>query len=384
MKWNKKRAMLFSFAALASLSVIAQESAEEYSKKVKPQFVVNKFWDNWYIGANGGFQVYRGEGDPEAKFGDRMTPAIDFSVGKWVTPAFGVRGVIGGFKLKTVMQDDYSQFDEWNYYNLHMDLMFNIANAVKYNPKRIYEPIIFAGFGFVDGKEKKVALMNHFGLINKFRVSKLIDLNLEASVSMVTEHWDGKTGHRELDGLFAVTGGIAFKFPKRDFIVYDPTCPVEVNRLNGKVNELHESLASASSKNAQLEKDLIEARNKKPEVIEVVKQIADNDADYAPAAIIFHLNSSAILKDQILAISNMAEVIKAHPDKVYKVVGFADKATGTAEYNQKLSERRAEAVAKMLVDRFGVNASQLTTSGKGSSEQLYGENNWNRVAIISE
>jgi len=382
MKLYKKSALLLSFAAVAFTSASAQESVEEYEKKSKPQFVVNKFWDGWYIGANGGFQVYRGENDTEAKFKDRMTPAINFEFGKWVTPSFGARGVVGGFKLKGTEFENPSKMFEWDYYSVRMDLMFNIINAFNYNPKRVYEPIIYAGFGWADGKDVKATLTERFGLINNFRVSKLIDINIEGSIGLFPEVWDGKVGHRDLDGLFAVTAGIAFKFPKRDFDTYDPKCPIEVDRLNSRVNELYASLNDANSRNAQLEKDLIDARNKKPEVIEVIKEAPSVMA--SPTAVLFSFNSSKVLKDQMLTISNMADVIKANPNKQYKVVGYADKATGSEEYNMKLSERRAESVAKVLTDKFGVNPSQITTMAKGSSEQVYEENNWNRVAIISE
>ncbi|MGL4994130.1 MAG: OmpA family protein [Bacteroidales bacterium] len=382
MKLYKKSALLLSFAAVAFTSVSAQESSEEYMREDKPRSVVNKFWDNWYIGANGGFQVYRGENDMEAKFKDRMTPALQFEAGKWITPSFGLRGVVGGFKLKGTEFENPSKLFEWDYYQVRMDVMFNVINAFNYNPKRVYEPILFAGFGWADGKDVRATLTERFGLINNFRVSKLVDINIEGSVSLFPEVWDGKIGNRDLDGLFSVTAGIAFKFPKRDFAQYDPQCPVEVNRLNSRVNDLYASLNDANSKNAQLEKDLIDARNKKPEVIEVIKEAPMATA--SPAAVLFNFNSSKVLKDQMLIISNMAEVIKANPNKQYKVVGYADKATGSEEYNMKLSERRAESVAQVLIDKFGVNPSQISTMAKGSSEQVYQENNWNRVAIISE
>ena len=42
-------------------------------------------------------------------------------------------------------------------------------------------------------------------------------------------------------------------------------------------------------------------------------------------------------------IEAMAKGIKA-TDKVFTVTGYADKGTGSAEYNMKLSKKRAEAV----------------------------------------
>ena len=38
----------------------------------------------------------------------------------------------------------------------------------------------------------------------------------------------------------------------------------------------------------------------------------------------------------------MAKAIKANPNAKYKIAGFADKATGSASFNQTLSEKRAQ------------------------------------------
>ena len=78
-----------------------------------------------------------------------------------------------------------------------------------------------------------------------------------------------------------------------------------------------------------------------------------------------------------------AEIIKSNPGKVYKVTGYADKATGTAAFNQKLSEKRARNVADALVKKFGVNANQLQVIGKGGVDNLYeGGIQLSRVVIV--
>jgi len=370
------------FAAASFTTLSAQESSDEYQKREKHTYSTNRFWDNWHIGVNAGMQLYLGEGDSEAKTKERITPAINIEVGKWFTPTFGARAVVGGFNLKATELYEPTQFTKWSYYQVRMDLMFNLINAINYNPKRIYEPILYAGFGLANGKEVNLALTEQIGLINNFRVSKHIDINLEASISLLPESWDGKTGNRPLDGLFALTAGVAYKFPMRDFKQYDTQCPIEVNRLNNQVNELYASIEQDKKKIQQLEQDLIEANNREPQVVEVIKETPATT--HAPAAVLFSINSSVVNRDQLLIISNMAEVIKANPTKSYQVVGYADRSTGSEEYNQKLSQRRAESVTKILVERFGVDQSQVIPKAKGASEQIYQENSWNRVAVIIE
>jgi outer membrane protein OmpA-like peptidoglycan-associated protein len=51
----------------------------------------------------------------------------------------------------------------------------------------------------------------------------------------------------------------------------------------------------------------------------------------------------------------------------FVVAGHTDAAGGEA-YNQDLSERRADAIKRYLVDKFGINGSDLVTVGYGKSK----------------
>ena len=64
--------------------------------------------------------------------------------------------------------------------------------------------------------------------------------------------------------------------------------------------------------------------------------------------------------------------------------GYADKNTGSAAYNKRLSVRRAEAVKKVIVDKYGIDTDRIDVLGVGDTEQLYNDNNWNRVVIFVE
>jgi outer membrane protein OmpA-like peptidoglycan-associated protein len=52
---------------------------------------------------------------------------------------------------------------------------------------------------------------------------------------------------------------------------------------------------------------------------------------------------------------------------IFVVAGHTD-AAGGEEYNQSLSERRADAIKKYLTDKFGINGSDLVTVGYGKSK----------------
>jgi outer membrane protein OmpA-like peptidoglycan-associated protein len=79
-----------------------------------------------------------------------------------------------------------------------------------------------------------------------------------------------------------------------------------------------------------------------------------------------------------------ADVMKANPDVKYVVNGYADKATGSAKTNQKLSEKRAEAVYKALI-KAGVSESQVEWKGNGGQDNMF-ENSraLTRVVLIEK
>ena len=56
-----------------------------------------------------------------------------------------------------------------------------------------------------------------------------------------------------------------------------------------------------------------------------------------PRAVFFQIGKSKIDDYGMVNIQLAAKILKANPDKKYKIAGYADKATGSAKWNQKLS-----------------------------------------------
>ena len=58
---------------------------------------------------------------------------------------------------------------QWYAGSPHVDAMFNMGSLFGgYSPKRIYEPVIYAGVGFITDKNfDNISQSTHFGLINK-------------------------------------------------------------------------------------------------------------------------------------------------------------------------------------------------------------------------
>ena len=67
-------------------------------------------------------------------------------------------------------------------------------------------------------------------------------------------------------------------------------------------------------------------------------------------------------------LQRVAQVLNQYPQTTIQVAGYTD-STGPEEYNQKLSERRAEAVKNILLGD-GVSPSRIATVGLGESQPL--------------
>ena len=82
--------------------------------------------------------------------------------------------------------------------------------------------------------------------------------------------------------------------------------------------------------------------------------------------VLFDFNSSALRPSSRTSLQQMADVFQKYPDTTLSVQGHTD-SIGSAAYNQRLSERRADSVAGYLQD-LGVRSSRIQTIGYGKSQ----------------
>ncbi len=170
-------------------------------------------------------------------------------------------------------------------------------------------------------------------------------------------------------------GGFNFNIGGRGWNTFNECNYVsQVAALNGQVNDLRAQLLACGQEVANLQAQL-----PCPEVVE-------KDCVNAPlmATVRFMINSDKIMPTEEVNVYNMAEWLKANPKENITIVGYADKNTGTAEYNMALSERRANAVANALTSQYGIDANRLTIRFDGSDVQPYSTNDWNRIVIFTQ
>ena len=84
-------------------------------------------------------------------------------------------------------------------------------------------------------------------------------------------------------------------------------------------------------------------------------------------AVHFDFDSDRIHAESGPEIAAAAEVLTDHfPETRFRVAGYTD-AAGRADYNQRLSERRARAVWRRLVEAHGISAERLEMVGHGEA-----------------
>lgn len=79
--------------------------------------------------------------------------------------------------------------------------------------------------------------------------------------------------------------------------------------------------------------------------------------------IFFDFDKSNILQESYNELQKLIEILKSHPNMKIEIGGHTDDK-GTIEYNQKLSESRAKAVVKYLVNK-GIDERRLKYKGYG-------------------
>ncbi len=83
----------------------------------------------------------------------------------------------------------------------------------------------------------------------------------------------------------------------------------------------------------------------------------------------FDYNSADISKDSMSSVQELGKALSAPTLKgsTFVVAGHTD-AVGGEEYNQGLSERRADTIKRYLTEKYGINGTDLVTVGYGKTK----------------
>ena len=371
----KKIALIAALCAMAVSSVNAQEVT--YVEDPAQGYLLNNFKDNWFIQLEGGAGVLMSPNDKSVdKFGDRIGYSFQLSVGKWFSPVVGVRGGVDLYLVKGAakgLSNDLGIRPDLNYADGSdmlsqkavqvgptFDVMLNLTNWwCGYKPNRVYNGILYLGAGvnFVTAKDPREDkwsfdyadshnLSMRLGLLNKFAVSKRVDILLDLRCDLVQEHFDTE----KTRNLYAAAlVGLGYNFGKTEWKApITAVCPTW-KYTDAEGDALAARLQAAEAKIADLEKQLRDCLNRKPEVVE---------KDDAPLATIYYpIGKSKITGVNAKIVNAVANLMK-ESDKNYVLTGWADNYTGSDKINAKLRKDRVNGVKKALVKK-GVKADRL-------------------------
>lgn len=385
--------ILGSVSANAQEEVVVVEESVTVEQPVECKTHYSSSWrDNWFIQAGAGVQVPFVENElPDGSEKRHATAVYNIGVGHWFSPYLGFR--FSGFYGK--MRWDFMQKDKAQMASLNADLLWDMTTSIcGVNPDRVFSFIPFVGVGgtytwdfkglqsdvytrdLKNKKGKEWTLPVSVGFQLRFRLCKYVDFFAEARCQFYGDNFNNYVQGDPIEANITAIGGLSFNIGGRKFSGYNP-CEYlgYINDLNGKVNDMRGELAATTA--------ALAAANAQLPCPEVSETTVYESNTPMLAAVRFKINSAVISDEEMVNVYNVAQYMKENPGVNVSIDGYADEGTGTAAYNQTLSERRAQAVKDVLTGTYGIDASRLTINAYGSSTQPYPENNWNRIVIFS-
>ena len=377
---------VLSLMAITAVAVVAQ--AQEVTPLRWQGVYTNRFWDNWEVSAAGGnslLQIAQKDAD-YGKFIDRNGWNANIAVSKWVVPTLGMRLQIDAGEFHNFtrpMLRTGSTEIKMPYLYVHGDILINMSNWIGgYDPDRFYSAVSYMGFGYtaMSWTKKSESPYNGeyaftTGLINKFRVSPRLDIELDLRSWLIAERSLPKEIER--GGRFAVamsaSVGVAYRFNQRywtpaysqvdvdGYLLAIMALEEQLIERNAELKRANSNFAVVKNENESLRNSLAESR-------------MQSSVEIAPAtpseSVVFFNIGEASLTDYAKATldSAVAQLMASERDVV--VTGYADKETGSAQRNEQLSMQRAECVANYLIG-LGIPASRISTNWVGDTEQAF-------------
>lgn len=374
---------------LILLSLAMVGFAMSASAQTKEKYTSNGA-DNIFVSVTGGVSTTY-SGKSEGKFG-KLAPHFTVSVGKWFNPVIGIRGQVGFWRTNFyTMHNPDNAGKVANHKNMvvaRLDGLYNISNAIwGYNPDRLFNLSVFAGPGLTFAKTSKGfdiydssnGLTNHrrgtngeklrphingsIGLQGKFNVSQYWDIDLEVR-GEIADSYLGYANTSSAIGALFFGAGVTYTFGGKKFQKLNPA--VDTSALTDEINRLRSELAAAL--------------NKPAEVRTVVETKTVTETKFNKTPIFFKIGSSKLDTYAKATVKLVADGIKASGG-TFKVQAYADKATGSSSFNQKLTDARAQAVYDALIAE-GVPASQLQIVSNGGVDNMFGDRETTRVVIM--
>lgn len=368
---NMKKVILTIVAAAFAGLAGAQEKV----------IVGNKFLDNWYFGVNGAWERQLGDSYMNS---DKNGGLVGFELGKQATPVLGV-----SFQALTGINTTSSAnaLDELQFVINGKVNFSNLFWGYKGEPRLFeVEGILGAGGGREFYTARQRGDNNYFlyrvGLGLNFNLGKEKQWTLGVRPALVTKLGDSDPRNTS----FELMAGLVYHFKcsngKRHMSVMNAYSQDEVDRLNEEINDMRrrvKGMEKEVDRTKKKNKDLVSALKDCNKAVETAKE---NNFDMSMEPVVsFRQGQSRVEAQQLSNIENIANYMKKCPEVKLDIKGYAS-PEGNANFNQKLSERRANTVKEILVNRYGIEADRITAQGMGVGDK-FSKPEMNRAIIAT-
>lgn len=366
-------------------------------------YVTKKWYDNIFVGGSysGGWLV-DGQNPAGHSFVRRYRSGFDINIGKWITPAIGVRaqfnyGNATGFakeggKFNTGTPDANGFYkSKFHFRMYHADFLFNLSNAIAgYREKRFWDVIPFVGVGYSETYRTNAmigTMASFVGINNTLRLTEALDITLEAKCMIAPSIYDGSRGSL-VDALPQVSVGLAYNFKNRGFnrhvkANYQPYID-NISSLKSDLKALQDDLKNSSDRLKKAEQESkYYADALKKEQAKPAQVVSKNSLEVPPVALFFDMGKSVLNSKELVNLDFfMTNVLKKDANRVFVLVGMADSSTGSAAFNEKLSAKRIDFVANIMIKKYGINPKNIKKEVKGSSSDLFNAPELNRIVMV--
>ena len=364
---------------LASALLVATTAHTAFAQNCCSQ---KKDYPYAFVGVQGGAQTTF----TNYKASKLITPIGAVSVGGMFTPVIGARLHVSGINEKGGLKSLDKTYD-YKFVTSDIDLMLNLCNTFAPKKHHVLNAYLIGGFGlgYAWDNDDLHALSNAATenltlawkdnrLVHNFRVGmqleaelcRAVGLNLEVTANNYHDRFNSKLNGKN-DWQVQALLGLNFKFGRGKAKKPAPVQPVAV----APATETHApAVVEPKPEPKPAPKPEPKPEPKPAKVLEEAK-----------VEVFFTISNTTITPTEEAKLSAFANWMKSHPTATATITGYADKGTGNAEINMRLSKQRAESVMKMLTDKYGIAASRLSCDYKGDLVQPFKENNSNRVVI---
>ncbi len=367
-----KRILMSCLVALSCVAASAQ------GQEPKTEYIFNP---HWYLQVQPlGAQYTVGE----VSFNKLVSYNEQLGVGYQINPVVGLRLSVNAWQSRAGYDNDGVVTKwKWKYVSPMVDVTANLSNLFcGYNPTRLFSLSAFVGLGancaWSNGEAEtaqtklseynlrylwkggKTRLAGRAGLQADFRITDMVSVGAELQANTLNDHYNSKWGGNTdwyFNALVGVKVNLGKTYTKK--VVTPPAPPAP--KAEPKPAPKPEPKAAP-------------APAPKPEPKKEVREPLRRD-------IFFTISSTVIVEEEAAKIKEVADYLKKYPEAKVDITGHADRGTGNASINQRLSDKRATIVAEALMHDYNIAPSRITYVGKGDTVQPYAEQIKNRVSI---